>query len=284
MKARNFAYARPATLAEALELLEHHGEGAVPLAGGQSLLATLNMRLSSPEILVDIGNITELNAISVAGDEVSIGALTTHVEILESPVVKQHLPLLSEAIRHVAHVAIRNRGTIGGSLAYADPAAELPACTLALGGTLVLASRRGKRKVSADRFFKGLFETDLKAGELIVEIRFPIQRSNQRWVFFELSRRRGDFAIAGIAIVATLSGTRVADSRVVYLGCVDKPTLAGAVSTGLVGKSLPLADFDWIDAAIRADLTPLDSAGWKASTKLQLATVLTRRALHTMNV
>ncbi len=282
MKARNFNYVRPAGLAEILSLLERHGEGAVPLAGGQSLLATLNMRLSSPELLVDLGGAEDLKYISLERDEIVIGALTTHAEVLSSPIVQKGLPLVAEAVRHVAHVAIRNRGTIGGSLAYADPAAELPACAVALGATIVVGSSRGNRTVAAESFFKGMFATALKPGELILSVRFPAQQRERRWAFSELSRRRGDFAIAGMAAVADTKKATITDARVVYFGCVERPTLARRVAEGMCGKTLPLADSAWIGEAVQADITPLDSPGWRGSTKLQLATVLTRRALHTM--
>jgi aerobic carbon-monoxide dehydrogenase medium subunit len=280
MKAPDFAYAKPRDLGDALRLLAHAGSDAAPLAGGQSLLAALNLRLWSPGLLVDIGELDELKGLSLEDGVVRIGALTTHTQILESPVVFGSLPLVAEAIKYVAHVAIRNRGTIGGSMAFADPAAELPACAVALGGRLLLASESGQREVPAEAFFKGPFETDLKTGELITEIRFPCQRENDRWVFLELAQRRGDFAIAGAAILASVVGLHIDKARVTYLGCVDRPKLAATVSQRLVGLELPLADLDWISAAVRADIAPTDSPGWRASTKLHLATVLTRRALH----
>jgi aerobic carbon-monoxide dehydrogenase medium subunit len=282
MKARSFNYIRPAGLAEALSLLEQHGEGAVPLAGGQSLLATLNMRLSSPELLVDIGEIEDLKSIAVDNGEVVIGALTTYAELLASVAVQQHLPLIVRAVRHVAHVAIRNRGTLGGSLAYADPAAEMPACAIALGATVVVGSSKGRRSIAAADFFKGMFMTVLGPGELILAVRYPVQSRDGRWAFLELSRRRGDFAIAGLAAVADTAKTAVTDARVVYFGCVEQATLALRVSEGLRGKTFPLHDISWIDAAVEADIQPLDSSGWRGPTKLRLAKVLTSRALRTM--
>jgi len=282
MKAPNLAYVRPADLGQALDILQRHNGAAVPLAGGQSLLATLNMRLSSPEILVDIGDLRGLTDISVSDGIVRIGALATHAKVLGSPIVRTYLPLLAEAVRHVAHVAIRNRGTIGGSIAYADPAAEIPACAVALEASIVLASRSGERRIRADDFFRGLFETALRTDELITEIRFPAQRHDSRWAFAELSRRRGDFAVAGIAVTTRLSGAAIADARVVYFGCVDRPKRAEAVSNALVDRSVPLAELDWIADAVAADLAPFDSPGWKASTKLHLATVLTQRSLGEM--
>jgi aerobic carbon-monoxide dehydrogenase medium subunit len=280
MKAPNFAYARPRELGEALRLLAQSGNSAVPLAGGQSLLAVLNFRLLNPELLIDIGDLDEMKGISAGDGMVRLGALVTHTEILESPIVRRHLPLLSEAIKHVAHVAIRNRGTIGGSMAFADPAAELPACAIALEGTLVLENECGRREVEAENFFKGPLETDLRIGELITEVRFPCQKSDGYWAFLELAQRRGDLAAAGIAIVVAVAGERIAGARVAYLGCVDRHSLAGSVSQRLIGMTLPPADLGWLSAAVGSDLVPSNSPGWRASTKLRLGTVLTGRALH----
>jgi carbon-monoxide dehydrogenase medium subunit len=283
MKAPNFAYARPRDLGEALRFLAQFGDAAVPLAGGQSLMALLNLRLSSPEILVDIGGLDEMKEISVADGIVRIGALVTHTQILESPIVCRYLPLVSEAIKHVAHVAIRNRGTIGGSMAFADPAAELPACALALGGSLMLATESGQRDVAAEAFFKGPLETDLKTAELITEIRFPCQRADDYWAFLELAQRRGDLATAGIAIAVSAPGRRVEKARVAYFGCVDRQKLAEAVSQCLLGEKLPPEDLGWLGKAIGSDVVASDSPGWRASTKLRLAAVLTSRALHAMH-
>jgi aerobic carbon-monoxide dehydrogenase medium subunit len=283
MKAPNFSYVKPNDLAEALALLEQHGSSAMLLAGGQSLLAMLNLRLLAPEFLIDIGDLSELKNIAVERDTIRIGPLVRHVEILRSPLIKQHLPLLSEAITHVGHVAIRNRGTIGGSLANADPAAELPACMVALGGMLVLESRSGRREVSASQFFKGLMETDLKPGELIVEVRLPKQSTTKRWGFSELSRRQGDFAVVGLTALADIVEGQVSNADLVYFGCADRPKRAMGVAAGLQGRRLPLSKIEWLTDAIQQDLAILDSPGWKAKTKLHIAAVLTKRLLQTMN-
>jgi carbon-monoxide dehydrogenase medium subunit len=179
-------------------------------------------------------------------------------------------------------VAIRNRGTIGGSLAYADPAAELPACIVALNGTLVLANRSGRREVAARQFFKGLMETDLRTGELIVEIGLPKQSATKRWGFAELNRRHGDFAVVGLAALARIAEGRVENADLVYFGCSDRAKRAENVSRGLRGQKLPLVQTDWLAEAIQEDLTILDSPGWKVETKVHLASVLTQRVLRTM--
>jgi carbon-monoxide dehydrogenase medium subunit len=282
MKARGFRYVRPATLNEACRILADADGEAVPVAGGQSLLAGLNMRLSAPKILVDIANLTELTAHSYAGGMVRLGALTRHRELLSSDLVRKYLPLLQAAAPHIGHVAIRNRGTLGGSLAYADPAAELPACAVALGATLVLCSAKGEREVKAEDFFKGLFETDLRPGELIAAVKFPAIPANTSSGFAELSRRHGDFALVGVAATATLRAAEIETARIVYFGCVDRARVATSVSKALSGVAAPLADSSAYDAAIRKDLAPDDTPGLRADTKLHMAAVLTRRVLNSM--
>jgi carbon-monoxide dehydrogenase medium subunit len=282
MKARNFRYVRPASLQEAYRVLAEAGGEAVPIAGGQSLLAGLNMRLSSPKVLVDIGNLAELTGQSYADGTVRLGALTRHRDLLSSAIVRAHLPLLAEAAPHIGHIAIRNRGTIGGSLAYADPAAELPACAVALGATLVLGSAKGERQVKAEDFFKGLFETDLRAGELIVEVKFPEVPTGTSTGFAELSRRHGDFALVGVAALAILRADEIESARIVYFGCVDRARVAASVSAALSGAAVPLEDASPYAAAIRNDVEPDDTPGLRADTKLHMATVLTRRALNSM--
>lgn len=282
MKAPNFEYVKPASLDDALGILAGRGRDIVPIAGGQSLLATLNMRLSTPDLLVDIGDLEELRGISDGGDEIHIGAATRHAEVLDSPVVEARLPLLREALGHVAHVAIRNRGTIGGSLALADPAAEIPACVVASGGTLVLAGADGRREVPADAFFKGLFETDRGADELIVEVRLPVQPAGWVSAFAEFARRRGDFAIVGLAALARITQGRFDQLRLAYLGCVDRPKLAAGTAGIIVGQSLPFADEGALRDMIAAELEPVASPGWSVETKLQLAAVMTRRVLATL--
>ncbi|MBX9823956.1 MAG: xanthine dehydrogenase family protein subunit M [Xanthobacteraceae bacterium] len=283
MKARNFRYIRPATLGHACRILADADGEAVPIAGGQSLLAGLNMRLSAPKLLVDIAELKELRGQSRAGGVVRLGALTRHAELLSSDLVRAHLPLLAKAAPHIGHVAIRNRGTLGGSLAYADPAAELPACAVALGATLVIAGPTGERRVKAEDFFKGLFETDLRTGELIVAVEFPVVRAGTATGFAELSRRHGDFALAGLAAVVTIENGTLGEARLVYIGCADRARVAKAVSKSLAGLRVPLADTGAIGAALRQDLAPEDTPGLRGDTRIHLATVLTRRVLNGMS-
>ncbi|GAA4333963.1 xanthine dehydrogenase family protein subunit M [Pigmentiphaga soli] len=289
MKFPQFQYVRPASLPDALALLGRYEGGAVPLAGGQSLLAGLSMRIAAPECLVDIGGLDELKGIALAGDGATlrIGALTRHVELMRSPLVERHAPLLREAIGYVGHAAIRNRGTFGGSLAYSDPAAEMPACTVALGGVVVVAGPNGLREIAAGDFFRGLLETALETGELIVEVRFPVRGEGELHAVAELSRRAGDFALAGLAVQATVQDARIRQARVVYFGCTDRPRVAPRVSALLAGRPVPLpadpGDLGGVDDAVAADIDPTDTPGCSAATRRQLAVTLTRRALATLN-
>jgi carbon-monoxide dehydrogenase medium subunit len=282
MKARKFRYVRPTSLADACCILTDAGGEAVPIAGGQSLLAGLNMRLSAPKLLVDIADLKELQGQSYAEGIVRLGALTRHAELLTSDLVRKHLPLLIKAAPHIGHVAIRNRGTLGGSLAYADPAAELPACAVALGATLVLVGPAGERRVKAEDFFKGLFETDLRSGELIAAAEFPTMQAGTITGFAELSRRHGDFALAGLAALASIQDGRIGMARLVYIGCADRAKVAVTVSKTLDGLRYPLADTKAFEQAIRQDLAPEDTPGLRADTRLYLATVLTRRVINEM--
>ena len=183
MKAPKFRYVRVDTLERALELLDRHGEDARILAGGQSLMPTLNMRLSQPDILIDINRLEELKGISAENGRVRIGALARHAAVLSSPIVARDLPLIAEAMPHVAHVAVRNRGTFGGSIALADPAAELPACVVALDAMLVVQSVDGRREIPARDYFKGLYETERRANELLIEARIPVEEPGTVSVF-----------------------------------------------------------------------------------------------------
>jgi carbon-monoxide dehydrogenase medium subunit len=282
MKSRNFSYVRARSLRHAFDVLAEHGGEAVPIAGGQSLLPGLNMRLSAPKLLVDIGDLAELRGQSHAGEMIRLGTLTRHAELLTSDLVQRHLPLLRQAAPHIGHVAIRNRGTLGGSLAYADPAAELPACAVALDATLVLGSVSGQREVKAEDFFTGLFETALRPGELITAVSFPVQTLETHAAFAELSRRHGDFALAGLAMVATTEGNRVREARVAYLGCADRAKIANSVAAAVAGQGLPLSDDEALTHAVRTDLSPDDTPGLRADTRLHMATVLTRRALNSL--
>ena len=279
MKAPRFSYVRPQSVEHALRLLEEHGEEARILAGGQSLMPTLNMRLSQPKLLIDINRLTALDGIALQGERVRIGALARHVAVANSPMVAEHLPLIAEAMPHIAHVAVRNRGTFGGSIALADPAAELPACALALGATFVVASAGGKREVAAEDYFKGLYETARKPNELLLEVLIPTRSANSVSVFMELARRHGDFAIAGVAFNLEIAGGVVTDGRLAYFGSEDKPTLAHAALAAIRGKRLDGQSVEAAAAALGGDLKPMSDPQGNAKMRLHLQRVLTQRAL-----
>ena len=279
MKAPSFAYARPDSLAETFELLERHGEAARVLAGGQSLLASLNMRLSSPELLVDITGLNELSGIRVQNGSLRVGALTRHCEIERSAEVARHVPLLAQAVVHVAHVAIRNAGTLGGSIALADPAAEYPACALALDATLVIAGASGERRVAARDFFRALYSTALAPGELLLAAEFPLLGPGYRSAFVELARRHGDYAIVGVAAHARIERGTISDLRLAYLGVGATPVRAPRAAASLEGKAYGPQTVAAAQAALGDDLDPMPDLYHSAATKLHLARVLTGRAL-----
>lgn len=279
MKAPAFAYAKPPTLAEALALLAHHGDDAKLLAGGQSLVATLNMRLSSPAILIDVTGLPGLGDIALAGAALRIGALTTHRQIEHSKLVAECVPLLAQAAPHIAHVAIRNSGTIGGSIAFADPAAEWPACALAMDATFVLAAPAGERKVPARAFFQGLYTTAMGAGEMLTAIEFPILGSGYRSAFLELARRHGDYAIAGVAAVAQVEAGVLRDLRLGYLGLGAMPLLGRNAMAAAEGKVPSELVVTATQAALATDLDPIGDLYSNPATKLHLAKVLTKRVL-----
>jgi carbon-monoxide dehydrogenase medium subunit len=279
VKAPRFTYVRAESLEHAIRLLAEHGDDARILAGGQSLMPTLNMRLSQPKVLIDINRVDALKGIHYSDGMVRVGALARHVEVMNSSVVARHLPLIAEAMPHVAHVAVRNRGTFGGSIALADPAAEMPACVLALKAHLVVESVRGRRTIAADDFFHGLYETAREPDEILVEVLIPEQNSDDVSVFMELSRRHGDFALAGLACCARFRRDAVDDIRLVYFGSEGKPTLATHAMAALKGKSWSKDLGEAACGELAADLDPIANTFGSAATKLHLQRVLTRRAL-----
>jgi len=279
VKAPRFSYTRATSIEHACALLAEHGPEARILAGGQSLMPTLNMRLSQPRLLVDINRIEALTGIRREGDTIRIGALARHAEVMASPEVARHLPLIAQAMPHVAHLAVRNRGTFGGSIANADPAAEMPACALALEATMVLESVRGRRTVAADAYFTGLYETARAADELLVEVRLPIARADDIHVFDELSRRHGDFAMAGVACRARARAGRLDDIRIVCFGSEEKPTVAQHAMARLQGHAPDAATIDAAAAALGQDLAPMQALESDPAMLLHLQRVLLRRAL-----
>jgi carbon-monoxide dehydrogenase medium subunit len=278
MKASAFAYARATSVDNALQLLASHGESAKVLAGGQSLMPAMNLRLVSPDLIVDIGGLSELRGAAVHGHVLRIGALTRHADLLRSPEIATHAPLLAEAIKHVAHPAIRNRGTIGGSLAHSDPAAELPACMLALDATIVVRGEGGERRVSARDFFTGIFETALNAHELLVAVEVPIAPANSAHFFYEFARRRGDYAIAGLAAQAVVENGRFNVLRLAYFALGDRPALANAAGK-LVNVTVMPALVGQASAALAEELDPHEDQQASSAMRRHLAKVLFARAV-----
>ena len=278
MKPAPFAYVRARSLVEVFDLIEEHGQEARILAGGQSLLATLALRLSEPALLIDIGGLKELRFIEARGDGIQIGALTRHCELETNPLVASRLPLVALAMPHVAHAAIRNRGTIGGSLSLADPAAELPACMLALEATLVLASRAGERRVRAADFFQGLYQTDLRAGEVLVRIEVPLRNSGWQFHFGEFSRRSGDYAIVGLAAAGRWTGARFDELRLVFFGCGGKPARA-PVAEAVIARPPAPPRYAALRAALDRDLDPQSDLHASPEMRKHLAAVLADRAI-----
>lgn len=270
MKPAPFAYAKARTLKEAVALLGKHRGDARLLAGGQSLIASLNMRLSAPDLLVDINGIKGLDGIAKKGKFVEIGALARHSQVERSKVIAQYAPLIARAMPHIGHPAIRNRGTFGGSIAFADPAAELPACLVAMGGEVEIAGARGKRKVKAEAFFKGLFETALRPREVLTAVRVPAADKNTRVGFAELARRHGDYAMVGLAATARVDGKALKDVRLAFFGVGDKPVRA-------TNAEAALAKGDVEGAVAALDLEPQDDVQASGAVKRHLAGVLLRR-------
>jgi len=272
LKPAPFTYAKAKSLDHAIELLARPDGDARLLAGGQSLIATLNMRLSAPKLLVDLNGVSRLAGIAVKNGMVEIGALTRHVEAERSAEIARHAPLIALAMPHIGHAAIRNRGTLGGSIAFADPAAELPACLVALGGEVEIAGPRGKRTVKAGDFFKGLFETALGAGDVLTAIRIPAATPETRVGFAEFARRHGDYAMVGLAATAQTDGKGLGDVRLAYFGVGNVPVRAKKAETQLTEGNI-----DGAVQALAADLNPSGDVQATGATKMHLAGVLLRR-------
>ena len=306
MKPAPFEYHRPASLAETFDLLDRYGDDGRLLAGGQSLVPALNLRLATPRAVIDINRIPDLDGIRVTGDGLVIGALARQEALERSPLVREHAPLIAAAVPHVGHSAIRARGTIGGSLALADPAAELPACAVALGATIRAGRRGGSRDIAADDFFRGIYTTALAPGEIVTEILVPRAAAGWRWGFDELARRQGDFALAGLAAAVRMAEGSAAvagrgepgasradgeiepsgyqrgvtgDLRLVFFGVGPRPVRARRAEAALAGRP---ADAEALAAAGRAldgDLDPPGDVHGSPALRLHLARVLLSRVV-----
>jgi carbon-monoxide dehydrogenase medium subunit len=278
LKAAPFEYAKPANLPDAISLKQTGGASARFLAGGQSLLAMMNMRVDRPTLLIDLNGLTELAGIRLDGDTVVIGALTRTADIGASDIVARHLPLLARCVEHIAHPAIRSQGTIGGSLALADPAAEWPAACLALDATMVAAGRAGERAIAAQDFFHGDYTTALADDELLVRIEVPAQANGIRAVALELTRRRGDFAIAGV-LAQGMPGDdgSLDDPRVACFGIADRPVRLAAVEACLAARGRN--GIEEAKHALAAGCSFVGDLYHTAETKQYLTGVLLTRAI-----
>lgn len=278
MKPAPFAYLRAESLEHALAVLKEHGPDAKVLAGGQSLIPLLNFRLARPKIVLDINRLTELATMERQDRALVLGALTRHRTLETSPTIRQELPLLAEAARYIGHTAIRTRGTIGGSLAHADPAAELGMACLALNAELELQSQNGSRRIPLDEFFLGYYVTSLAPEELLTRVIFPPPPPSAGWAVEEFALRHGDFALAAVAVQVVVDPEgRIGEARLALAGVAPSPIRARSVEAALLGREA--RDLPEIAALVTEDIQPEDDIHASASYRRELARILTRRAL-----
>jgi len=281
MKPARFDYRRPDTIENALRLIADRGRDAAILAGGQSLVPMLNLRLAKPSLLIDIKRLSALDQIKIERDRLVIGALTRHADVMRSEIVKSRLPLLTDALQHVAHPAIRNRGTFGGSLALADPAAELPACAVCLDAEIVAASVRGERNIPANEFFTGLYATTLVEDEIISRVEIPLPVNPWVCLFDEAARRHGDFAVAGLALAVRVEQRSIRDCRVVFCGVESAPRRMSEAEACLVGvdRHLFASAARAARNALLGELMALGSGEYPSAYRVHLACILLERAM-----
>lgn len=282
MKPAPFKYIAARSLDHALALKAEHGDEARFLAGGQSLVPTLNFRLAQPTVLIDLNPLSELAGIAREnGHALRIGALTRYRALERDPLVAEALPLVCEALPHIAHPQIRNRGTLGGNLAHADPASEMPAIVVALGGRLRARSATGERWIEAADFFIAPLTTALEADEMLVEIELPARAARSGFCFMEVARRRGDFALCGVAGALTLGEDGTCESvRLALCGVGETPVDASEATAMLVGRSVDAAAIDEIAAAVRSVIDPAGNMHAGKDFQRHLAGVLVKRALR----
>ncbi len=279
MKPAPFRYLRPVTVEEALSALAQQGDEAKVLAGGQSLIAMMNLRLLKPRCLVDINRLAALDYIRQDNGTLAIGALTRQSAAELSPLVAQHCPLMAEAIPYIAHRPIRNRGTIGGNLAHADPTSELPAVAVATGATLVVRSAKGQRTIAAADFFVGHLTSALRSDELLTEVRVPAWLGGQGWSFMEVSPRKGDFALVGVAATVRVKDGTCQAARLVYNGVAGRAQRIPEAEQALVGRKADEAAFRQAANIASQRVNPHSDFHATAAYRRDLVNTLTRRAL-----
>jgi carbon-monoxide dehydrogenase medium subunit len=281
MKPTAFDYFAPSSLEGVLDLKADHGEDAKPLAGGQSLIPTMNFRVSQPSILIDLNKVDTLRFIREEEGELRIGAMTTQAVVERSDLVQRSHPLISEAVPNIAHPQIRNRGTFGGSLAHADPASELPVIALALDAKFKVESTKGERWIEANDFLITMFTVDLAPDEILTEIAFPTFPKKTGWSFMEIARRHGDYAMAGLAALVTLNGDgKCEQARLVYLNVGDKAVDAVKAAESLIGEQITEAAVkEAAEIASEQEIEPFGSVHATPEYQRHLSKVLTQRAL-----
>jgi aerobic carbon-monoxide dehydrogenase medium subunit len=280
MKLPPVAYEAQVTVAEAIDLLAEHGDEASVLAGGQSLIPLLALRLAQPAVLIDINGVAELAGVSQTDGWVTIGATTREYVAEESVTIADKLPLLAAALPLIGHAAIRSRGTVGGSLAHADPAAELPAVARALDAEFVVRGPDGERVVPAAEWFEGYLTTSRQADELLTEVRFPAARPGTGTSFQEVARRHGDFAMVGLATSVTLDDGTITDARLAFAGVSDVPARATAAEELLEGERPTAELFDEAARVAAADIDPPSDLHGSAEYRKKVAAALVRRGLR----
>jgi carbon-monoxide dehydrogenase medium subunit len=282
MKPAPFKYYAPTTVQEGLALLAEHGYDAKVLAGGQSLIPTMNFRLAQPAVLVDLNNVPELFYIN-PDDQTGgllIGAMTRESQVEHSPLVAERAPLITETMPHIAHEQIRHRGTFGGCMAHADPAAELPTIAVALKANMKVRGQAGERWVPAEEFFISLFTTVLMPDDLLVEVAIPPRPARTGWSFMEVARRHGDYALAGVAATVTLdSQNRCDEARLVYVSVGDRPENAVEATAVLQGQELTAEAVEAAAETAAANVDPVKDIHASVAYRRHLVQILTRRAL-----
>ena len=282
MKPYSFDYLRATSISQVLELLEEYNGEARILAGGQSLITTLNMRLSAPEILIDINDLEEIQGIELVDARLRIGAMTRHADVLESDLVAEHVPLLMSAINHVAHAAIRNRGTHGGSIAFADPAAEIPACAVALDAQFIIQNSRGERRVAARDFFHDLYETDLQENEILTAVEYPLCTSGSVCYFREFARRKGDFATVGLAVNGKRRGAKISELAPVFFGVANVPVLTTDTSARVIDQKITPSVVESAMESLNQELDVIGDMYASTEMKMHLARCFLQEAIENL--